>query len=621
MSYNVPAVAEAYEGLMLSWVKAAVTDGLAVLRREKAYNEFENAKKFINGEQYPLRSRSISRIVDNKLRKAMFETISAMTDVRPIWNYETNDLRYEDQAKILAKLAKGWWKYNNIDRRLQTVLTYSCVGGSGYGYLRFNPELPGGGDIEMIPMDPRDVIPIDPIFSDSIQDWRGVLIRQQLQVETLRVMYPTKAHKLGAMMRGSWFTPMTKEGGSIYNVLSSAWSVLTRGNEGRSKEMPNAVDIMYIFIKDESLNTGTEVKIMGEPGTNWMYLVPPMGSKHPITGEDVTPLEARLYPRGRLIVCTQDAVLSDGPNPYWHGMFPIVKFTLEPLPWTLLGAPIIADLIPLQNALNEGLRGIEDGMAQWLRRGIVADQHSLSKNTLEAMDSRKAGFKAYLNSQMGVDGFKILDGPNYPPWYMSMLDWFKNEIEENSGVKGLQAMAQLKQMPSADTIEKYLDAMSPLLRVRARSMEVSLGEMAEMLKVNFFQYYDAERRMQILGKDGLSLEDFDYDPGQLVPADPILGTTRPERAEKHHRNFKFSIAPNSFLSVSHTEQKMLVLQMFRDQIIDPYTLWEEMDIANTGPTKQETIPDRIAEARRNGLMQGPTPEVANLQAQVQQVQG
>lgn len=619
---NLPSALEEYERYILDWVKAAVGDGMALLRRERAYNDQQNAVKFITGEQYPLRSRTISRLVDNRLRKAAFEIISSMTDVRPIWNYETLDRasKFKDQGEILSKLARGWWKANNIDRRLNSTLMWSLVGGTGYGYMRWNELLPGGGDIEMLPLDPRDVIPIEPVFSDSIQDWRGVIIRRNEQIENIKQMFPTKAWKVGAQ-KGSWFTPMTKEGGSIYNVVSSAWSVLTRGNEGRQRELPNTADLFYIYVKDEAIHTGDKPKLMGDVEKNYHYIVYPLGSAHPMDGHLITEEEARLYPRGRLIICTTEAVCSDGPNPYWHGWFPLVKFTLEPLPWSLLGASIIGDMIPLQNALNEALRGIEDGMSQWLRRGVVADQHAISRSTLDAIDTRKAGFKAYLNNNAGGEGFKVIDGPTYPGWYMNMIDWFKNEIDENLGVRNLRELAQMKQMPNADTVDKFMDTLSPLLKIRARAMEISLGEVAEMLKVNFFQYYTTKRRMEILGEDGVSLEDYDYDPGTLVPDDPENpNEPRQARAQKHHKSFKFSIAPNSFLNISHSEHKMLMLQLFRANMMDPWTVWKELDTPNMGPEPDKSVPERMILAKQLGLIPGQTPEQVSAQNQLQSMQ-
>lgn len=619
-----PPALQEYEDSLLSWIKGSISDGLSLMKKERGWMEFENAKKFVNGEQFPLRSRAISRIHDNRLRKIVLETIGALTDVRPIWNYDTFNPQYKAQGEILSKLARAWWKNSIADRRLQSILTYALCGGSAYGYLRWNPDLPGGGEFELLPVNPMDVLPIEPVYSDSVQDWQGVIIRINYPSEVVKQMYPLKAHKIGKTKGSLWMAPMTKEGGSMYNVLSSAWATLTRGYEGKQGPLPNTTDLFFIYLKDPAIHTGIGPREMGRPDSNWAYTVYPVGSTHPDTGLPVTEDQARLYPRGRLIVATQDAVCEDGPNPYWHGMFPIVRFTLEPLPWSLLGASVIGDLIPLQNALNEALRGMEDGMSQWIRRGVVADRSAISKSTLDAIDTRKAGMKAYLNSNVGAQGFQVVDGPTFPTWYLQMIEYLKNEMDDISGVRGLKELAQLKQMPSADTIQKYMEALSPILKTRSRSMEVSLGEVAEQLKVGFFQFYDQRRRFDIIGPDGVSVEDFDYDPDSLVPAgEPNPQGELPprhERAKQHHKNFKFNVAPNSFLNVSHTEQKMLILQLFRTNIMDPWSLWQSMDLPNVGAPPAENIEDRIIAARRAGLIPGPTPEVVQLQQELQKIQ-
>jgi hypothetical protein len=578
----------------------------------------ENSKKFVNGEQYPLRSRAISRITNNRLRKIAMESVGALTDVRPIWNYSTNDDKYKSQGDTLSKLARAWWRNGRVDRKLQSILLFSMVGGSGYGYLQWNPDLPGGGDFELLPMDPRDVLPIEPTYSDTIQDWQGVVIRRSLPTDLIRNQYPLQAAKIGKT-KGSWVAPMTKEGGGLYNVMSAAWATLTRGTDGKSADPPGLTDLYYIYVKDRSINTGNAAVMVGPPGREYSYTVYPVGFPNPNTGEPTTEEEARLYPRGRLIICTMDAVCDDGPNPNWHGLFPVVRFMLEPLPWSLLGASIIGDLIPLQNALNEGLRGLEDGMAQWIRRGVIADRQSMSKSNLDAMDTRKAGLRAYLNNNAGGEGFKILNGPEFPPWYLEMLSYYENAMDENSGVKGLKELQQLKQMPSADTLGKFMEALSPILKVRARILEESLGEVAEMLKVGFFQKYDVKRRVEIIGADGAVMEDFDYDPGTMIPSD-IPGETRMDRALNFHRSFKFSVTPNSFLNVSHTEQKMLILQMFREGVADPWTLWDAMDMPNIGEPPAEKLEERIMAARKMGLVQGPTTEQLDLQNEVQKLQ-
>lgn len=600
---------EGYERATLEWVKRRVADGIAMLRREKAYNDCQKNMDALMGDQIGMKQTALSGVVDNKLKKIVLETASALTNIRPIWSYQTNRDEYKAQSDILNKLARAWWKSSLAERKMVNAIIYSCVGGSGYVTLTWN-----GTDLVLTPVDPRDVIPIDPVYSDSIQDWRGIAVRQKVPLETLLSQYPTKRGQLH-LTRNSWFGPDPTRGNRLYDVVTTVFSIVSsRAREGGSKDI-EGVDLIRVWVKDETIHTGDAPRVMGDPTKGEAYTVYPVGSINPNTLQVVTKEEAKLYPRGRLIICTPECILEDMPNPYWHGMFPVVRFTLDPMPWTLLGAALVTDLMPLQTGLNEALRGIEDGIQQWIRRGVIADKNAIAPQNLKAIDTRKAGLQALVNPSAG-EGFKIIEGPQLPEWYLKSLEFYKGEMEENSGVRGLQQLTQLKQMPSADTVEKFIDALSPLLQLRAHSIEHTLSEMAEMLKVSFFQFYTMERRFQILGPKGLALEDFDYDPETLVPAE-VLGVApeadRETRAKIHHRNFVFSIAPDSLLNISHAMQKMLILQLLRSNIIDPYSVWDAMNLTDTGPIPAETIPERIFEARRNGLLPGPPPEIIQAQ--------
>lgn len=609
-----PATAQA-EDFILGWLKKQASYGLTILKQEKAFNELDQSIRFVNGDQFPIRAKANDKSCDNRLRKILQETVSTLTDVRPIWNYETGDEQYKKQAEILNKLARGWWKNTLADRRLQSTLTWSCVGGSGFASLTFDKDLPGGGDLVLTPYDPRDVIPIDPTFSDSIQDWRGIILRQRLPQDTIKKMYPLKANKIIGS-KGSWFGPPIREGGGLFNVATSMWDMLTRSPSKAIGELPG-VDLMRVYLRDDSLNLGDQPITVGDPTEGESYVVPPLASVRE-DGSVVDANAARLYPRGRFIVCTPDAILYDGPNPHWHGLFPVIRFTLDPLPWSILGAAIIGDLVPMQNNLNESLRGWADGVGQWIRRGVKADKRSISKAALDELDTRKSGLKVHFNPAMG-EGITFLDGPapQVLDSYAKNIEYLKGEMDELSGMKGINQLAALATAPNEETIDKYMDVLSPVLRLRARAIEVSLSELAEMLKVCFFQYYTASRRMQILGRDGLTLEDFDYDPHNMTPKrDPNDPRTQEERLSTHHKNFSFSIAPNSFLNVSHTTQKMLMLQLLRANLMDPWTVWDSFDIQGTGPLPAETVPERIVVAKRVGLLQGPTPEMVQAQQQM-----
>lgn len=620
--------------ILLGRIREMWTKGQAALKKEKAYADMASVIGYVEGrDQVPERSKSISQTYDNRVRKIMTDMVSAFTEVRPIWNFQTRNPRYASQADILSKLARSWWKNSHAEKRLQSVITYAFAGGSGYCAVRWNPHLPGGGDIELKPVDPRDVVPITPQHVDSVQEWEGLIVRERVPIEVLKQRYPNKAHLIG-QTKSRWGGETGGVTGRAREMFTPAWRMLFREASPTSSlgTDDGCTDLYRVYMRDYSENTGASPVMMGTPP--YEYEVYPVGSTFPPghrrAGQKVSSEFSRLYPRGRVLLCTPDTMLDDLPNPYWHGLYPIVRFTLVPLPWSHLGASVGADLLPLQNALNEGLRGLEDGIAQWIRRPIIADKNAVPRAELDALDPRRSGLKLRVNATMG-EGVKFLDGPQFPEWYMETLEYFKNEMDDLSGVRGLQQLAALKQMPAADTLEKYMDAMSPSLKVMAHSIEISLAEVAYQFMVNVFQYYDAPRRMQMLGPDGVSLEDFDYDPNELtpsmMPADEgyiedydATQTTRQERAQTHYQNFTFEVAPGSLLNVSHTGHKMMILQATRMNLCDPWTFWKSLDIAGAGEPPAETIPERMIAARKLGLQPGPLPEQIQMQLMAQMLQ-
>jgi hypothetical protein len=104
-------------------------------------------------------------------------------------------------------------------------------------------------------------------------------------------------------------------------------------------------------------------------------------------------------------------------------------------------------------------------------------------------------------------------------------------------------------------------------------------------------------RMAILGPGGVTLEDFDYDPGSLIP-DHVhasdfdeSGNVTPEamargplprydRAKETLRQMTMHIAPGSLLTSSELMDKMLYLQLARMGALDTLTLLEKMGIPN-----------------------------------------
>lgn len=615
-----------YESQLLEWIAAAVQEGEGILRADPSYAEIDKIIAYVMGDQLDTRRPSaLSGVTDNRLKNIILQTVAALTDIHPLFGFKTMNDKFQKQSEVLNKLAQAWWVNSFADLRLADVIRYATGPGTGYVEIHWDASASGGvGDITLTPRDPRDVLPIRPTFGQSVQEWEGVIIRQTMSVNQARARWPERAGKIvpdgtpSSLLQRTWGSAR-----KVFTQVQTPVDVLTAGGRGRNAphRVPT-VDVYSCWVKDRRFNDGEVPLQMGDPETTWSYTAYPVSwvtqKRTKENGDPYTKDDCRLYPSGRLIIATQKAILYDGPNPYWHGMFPIAKLCLDPWPWSFLGVGIARDLLPIQDAVNETINGILDKVRKVLRPSITADKKTVPDSVWNRIDTRLPGLKLKTNTTAG-QGVQYLQEPDLPEFVFDFLKLAISEMDNLSGVANLSALTQLNQAPGADSIEKMMEALTPLLRLKGRLLEYFLREVGEMVKSNFFQFYTLPRRVAILGEAGLDFSDFDFDPGTLVPAmqrddpnyDPAydaITTKRHDRAKLHQKQFAFQITPNSLLAISQLSRKLLYLQLFRGGVMDIWTLFDVLEVPNGGvpPNGVVTITDRLQAMQALGL----TPNVS-----------
>ena len=200
---------------------------------------------------------------------------------------------------------------------------------------------------------------------------------------------------------------------------------------------------------------------------------------------------------------------------------------------------------------------------------------------------------------------KILVPANYYDIPVSIFTHIKDLFEligNLLGVKDLTAIAKARQIPSADAMEKMAEMAGPLMTDMSRTMEASIRLIGEMVKGLFFQFYDARRRIQVMGQDGVTEQDYDFEPGNLVPShmpgEPTETKSKfqqMERARWHMNNIFLEITPNSLHQITQTARKLMLLQLQKTGFpMDPWTLAEAFDVPNFGspPVGARTVMER-----------------------------
>lgn len=612
---------------VLGWIQEAVQEGDRLNREDPSWDKADKAMDYIIGNQSGSDGTLPSYIpfaVVNQSRKSVQAHTSALTDIKPIFGYRATNPRYQFHGDLLNKIIIAWWIEAMADLALGDVIKYTLAGGTGDLTLEWNQGAAEGlGDHEIVAKDFRDTLPIRPGSHPSPQTWQGVVFRESHAINAMRAKFP----QFGDLFQAAPDSLLTTIMGRFRKVVqrlqtpSDTLSGLA-GMPVARPVRPGDVVLYRTYLNDFTKNMTAKPLVMGNPAANWSYIVQP--------GE-------RLYPQKRLIVSTADLVVYDGPGVYWHGMYPFARLKLWSVPWVFNGLSILHDTIPIQDGINDTLKDLRLGIKQWTNPDVEFDKRATSNAFRQAMDPQRPGKKIQINS-MGVnrEPFKKHEGPNPQvlQQLFQLLEKLESTHENMTGTANLQQLMQLRQLPGADTIQKYFEALTPEIRQEGRMVEVFLRDLAKMFKFNIFQFENSYRRRNILGDAAQALEDFDYDPTLLIPAlekttiDPQTGLpvenkdyvpqldkdlSRGERARWFARLFTFTVTPNSILAMNATERKMMNFQLARSGYLDFWTLHESLETPNIGNPPPMPLPP----------LQPPDPlaVIADLQMQAQAMMG
>jgi hypothetical protein len=593
----------------LGWLREAISEGETFLRMQRGYRDIDRAFDLISGyntdERIPA---SLSGVNVNRVKRNLRELVATLSNLRPMWGYKNDNKQYDQQALILNRLVNAWWHNTFADRRIRGALQYAFGLGTGYvsPYWKRDMLVRGRGDIALDVLGPREVLPVQLPRDHDLQGAYAVIVRKETPIHAVHAMWPELADKIKPTRQ----SPLRHGESRAMRFLESGRRWLGMG--GKRKEDEDTpfpmVDLYYTYVLDQDINMLDRSIPMGDPDTNMYYEVPPYGSMIPTGGYDpasgqplmrkATREDAALYPRRRLLVATGDVEISDGPSPWWHGQVNVIPLWSDNWAWDFLGYSAARDGFSIQASNNSLLRAIDDSANVRMRPPLMYDEDQLSKSLMDAFDTRQPGQNMGTKLSMG----KPIE-PVLPPGYFDVPAWIlehivKQEEREDHimGVRDISAIAKARQIPSSDAIEKLMELAGPILTDMSRNMESSMRQLGEQAKSLFFQFYTAARRVQILGPDGVTEEDYDFEPSELTPSHmPGEDQTRPSalplwrRAYWHQNNFRFHVTPNSLHQITQMTRKLLYLQLQRGGFpMDPWTIAEVMDIGNFGPPPDGT---------------------------------
>lgn len=588
---------DSYSSKLLGWTQEIIQQGNSYLRLQPAYPYIQEGLDLINGINNPATLQTLSDAKTESVVRNLKELIAAQSNIRVVPSFKTSVEEFADQSSILNKLYMSWQRMTFADRSIRQAWQYAAGGGTGYLSIRWNPDYwsNGKGDIELVPHGPLDIIPVGLPANHNLQQAYAVAIRVCTPWHEAVRRYPEYRDKIVPSQVSASFGM----GNVLAQSVRAASAAMRRFMPGATQNDQEAkpwatVDLYHIYIDDDSINNTGKPILMGDPGTSWSYVVPSIGDPLPGTNRIAEAKDCRMYPNRRKIVATDNGILNPDParqvNEYWHGRVPVVQWRADDWAWSFLGFPLSKAGASLEKANISMIRGLVDATNVRLSPPRSYDRNTMSSALAQTLNTRVPNQVVGLDMTFSNDQLKPLLPADYYNTNPQAVDAFieANEarIKNQMGVADAAALSRARQLPSGDSLDKIMEALGPVIKDQSRNMEASVRDLGEMWKTCAFQFYTAARRMSLLGKNGLTEEDWDLKPGDLVPDSLVSlpGASRSEIAKNHAVNFTFSVTPYSLHELNSVSRKLLFLQLSRFGF--PLSWWklaEVFDIEDFGP--------------------------------------
>jgi hypothetical protein len=609
--WQVPP-ASAREDRKLGWLNESCEEGLAWLRSQRGSQDFGRAFATMagsDGDIPPAEYRS--KINPNPLKRNVREVISTMSKLRPMWGYHSDNHDYDAEAEMMNKVCRSIYLEQAYDRSIKNALAWASVTCKGYIRPRFRRDMAGTGEGHIVLDDygAPSVLPLQLPRDGNIQRAYAITILDEMPIFESHALFPKFQSQLRPSSAKYWYANDAIRKASQGNWMRRAFGAIKR--KGDAYEQTDLlIPIRYTYVLDLALNTGDTELPMGDLGASWFYRVPHIGQQINI-GEDLrsgTPIyrvanevDARLYPRRRLLISTDQTILYDGPAFDWDGMVPLVGFGMDDWPWEPLGFSLTHD----GYEINESIKKLE---RIYMDKQMAKGDPSLAFDTNAIPLSDARAVDPYMpRGRYGYDGGASEGAPFtgvVPPEMLKIdssdlahLQHLYEVLNQQLAVSDAMALAKMRAVGSMDDLEKIMEVNGPIIEDMSRSMEPPMRDLGMMIKYRVLQYFNTPRVMQYVGPEGISRKTWDYNPAELIPShlsgeDPESKSrySPVERAKNFADNLRFFITPNSLHELTQIAMKLALVQLRKANImIDSQTVAEAFNVPNYGTIEGSTV--------------------------------
>jgi hypothetical protein len=186
-----------------------------------------------------------------------------------------------------------------------------------------------------------------------------------------------------------------------------------------------------------------------------------------------------------------------------------------------------------------------DTVAVAVERPLIGPKASLSQGDWDSVSPNDPGAKIAYNNNAPREP-KFMDPPVLPQYVDAFSRKVEQEMDSTSGASAISQAIAKKQVPGGDALDMIFNSRSTNIRFMGRSLKSFLRDAGGLVLADMMQFYDASRRVQKYGVEG------------IVPHDmvPFYGHALPKGMEPEEfvRKACFNIRKGSLLAIERQEE-------------------------------------------------------------------
>jgi hypothetical protein len=569
---------------VLAWSDAVYDEAERDLADSREIRLTSRLIDYISGQQWNAKSRyGRSRPTVNRIFRQFVEMAGLLTDIEPDFQvkFHNEDEEFQKLQELLNEMIVMWARVNDFEMELTQSVMWALLH-TGYAKVQWNPFMNNGmGDCEFMPLGPLNVMTIG--AGSRIQDDECVIARWPVTVETLKRCYGEVADGVNPDLETSGPTgEMSRPG----KMSQASWVRLNpslkkllgkKQADAKRSRYPKAM-LKQFWFRDDSVNEGSVTKWVGDSRYNWAYRAEP---------------GMPWYPRGRFLIVAGGKVLQDGPNPYWHAMFPFAKLRLIRVPWGTNGASPLEPIAMMSDIVNRINGGIMDMIRAAIEPRIVAPKAAFAQSVWDSMDPGAPGGKMQYNNNTPRPP-EFPKPPELPAYVLQMKQDVEKEQDMTSGASAIQQSLQKKQVPGGDSLEMIMNSRSIPIRFMGRGLTSFCTDIGTMVAANKMQFETSKSRIAKFGVKGLTDQDFEPFYGQWLE--------KGMEPEKFVKQMVFSIRKGSMLAIEKQDEVQVAFAMVKLGVLSRKALYRKLGIPQADQDRIEK--ELLEEAKQKIALAG-----------------